>query len=89
MVFKVQKILNLTFFRNENKADFVLLNYFTFANRKICTGTIETKVLLRTGWFYKTDNAVTCITIKSYHRSTRNVYGLINLYSRLKTDAKK
>ena len=28
-------------------------NHFTFANRKIRTGTIETKVLLHTEWFYK------------------------------------
>ena len=49
---KSKKILKSAFFRNENKVDFVLENRFTFANRKIRTGTIKTKVLLYTGWSY-------------------------------------
>ena len=45
---KSKKSWTKPFLRNENKADFVLLNHFTFANHKIRTGTIETKDLLRT-----------------------------------------
>ena len=50
---KSKKSWNRFFFCNENKADFVTRNHFTFANHNIRTGTIKTKVLLHTGWFYK------------------------------------
>ena len=46
--FKYEKSWIRHFFRNENKAHFVLMNHFTFANRKICAETIKTKVLLCT-----------------------------------------
>ena len=53
-MFKVPKALKWAFFFcNEIKAEFILRNHFIFANRKNRTGTIKTKVLLCTVWFYK------------------------------------
>ena len=43
----------MPFFAMKTRLILSYWNHFTFANRKICTGTIETKVLLNIGWFYK------------------------------------
>ena len=75
MIYKVQRILKLNFFRNENKADFVLLNHYYLL--PIVKSALEPS---RPKFCFVTDGFTNCyrcdlqLTIKSYHSSIYGTY---------------